>query len=139
MCFFFFCDSSRNRTAFAPCANARVRIPHPKIDKLACQAQGAGIFAVGEIPGFICTSYEVLFSFFGDPSAQEHGAQNFILARSGSHSPLEDRGARSPGVERANIRATREIPDIPFKLLDTSFVVDAPSILTNTILYVLPC
>ena len=28
----------------------RVRIPHPKIDKLACQAQGAGIFAIGEYP-----------------------------------------------------------------------------------------
>ena len=26
-----------------------LRIPHPKIDKLACQAQGAGIFAKGEI------------------------------------------------------------------------------------------
>ena len=50
-------------------SRARVRIPHPKIDKLACQAQGVGIFAVGEIPGFTYTSYEVLFSFFGDPSA----------------------------------------------------------------------
>ena len=27
-----------------------VRIPRPKIDKLACQAQGEGIFARGEIP-----------------------------------------------------------------------------------------
>jgi hypothetical protein len=27
-----------------------VRIPHPKIDKLACQAKGEGIFAEGEIP-----------------------------------------------------------------------------------------
>ena len=27
-----------------------VRIPHPKIDKLACQAQGAGIFILNEIP-----------------------------------------------------------------------------------------
>ena len=26
-----------------------LRIPHPKIDKLACQAQGVGILAVGEI------------------------------------------------------------------------------------------
>ena len=26
-----------------------LRIPHPKFDKLACQAQGAGIFAKGEI------------------------------------------------------------------------------------------
>ena len=28
-----------------------VRILRPKIDKLACQAQGASIFAKGEIPG----------------------------------------------------------------------------------------
>ena len=27
-----------------------LRIPRPKIDKLACQAQGEGIFAIGEIP-----------------------------------------------------------------------------------------
>ena len=27
-----------------------LRIPHPKIDKLACQAQGEGILAEGEIP-----------------------------------------------------------------------------------------
>ena len=26
-----------------------LRIPHPKFDKLACQTQGAGIFAAGEI------------------------------------------------------------------------------------------
>jgi len=31
-------------------------------------------------------------------------------AESGSHSPLEDRQARLPGGERANIRAKREIP-----------------------------
>ena len=28
-----------------------VRIPRPKIDKLACQAQGAGIFTFGEYLG----------------------------------------------------------------------------------------
>ena len=27
----------------------RVHIPHPKFDKLACQAQGVGIFTFGEI------------------------------------------------------------------------------------------
>ena len=27
-----------------------LRISHPKIDKLACQTQGADIFAIGEIP-----------------------------------------------------------------------------------------
>jgi hypothetical protein len=26
-----------------------LRIPHPKIDKLACQAEGVGILATGEI------------------------------------------------------------------------------------------
>ena len=31
------------------CSSNPLRIPHPKIDKLACQAQGAGIFAEGEI------------------------------------------------------------------------------------------
>ena len=38
----FFCH--RQRSATSP-----LRIPHPKIDKLACQAQGVGIFAKGEI------------------------------------------------------------------------------------------
>ena len=31
------------------CSLNPLRIPHPKIDKLACQAQGVGILAVGEI------------------------------------------------------------------------------------------
>jgi hypothetical protein len=30
-----------------PCTPNPVRIPRPKIDKLACQAQGVGIFAQG--------------------------------------------------------------------------------------------
>ena len=30
-------------------AQKPLRIPHPKIGKLACQAQGVGIFAEGEI------------------------------------------------------------------------------------------
>ena len=34
-------------------AYARVRIPYPKVDKLACQAQGVGIFVEDEIPVFI--------------------------------------------------------------------------------------
>ena len=28
------------------CSSIPLRIPHPKIDKLACQSQGVGIFAV---------------------------------------------------------------------------------------------
>ncbi len=31
------------------CSLNLLRIPHPKIDKLACQAQGVGILAKGEI------------------------------------------------------------------------------------------
>ena len=31
------------------CSSNPLRIPHPKIDKLACRAQGVGIFAIGEI------------------------------------------------------------------------------------------
>ena len=34
-----------------------LRISHPKIDKLACQAQGADIFAIGEIPLCDATIY----------------------------------------------------------------------------------
>ena len=35
----------RNCAAFALAQYARVRIPHPKIDKLACRGLGVGIFA----------------------------------------------------------------------------------------------
>ncbi len=38
-----------------------VRIPRPKIDKLACQAQSAGIFAMGEYPSSYQTSVTVVF------------------------------------------------------------------------------
>ena len=31
------------------CSSNPLRIPHPKFDKLACQTQGVGIFANGEI------------------------------------------------------------------------------------------
>ena len=41
----FFVIFLRNCMAFALAQYARVRIPHPKIDKLACQTQGVGIFA----------------------------------------------------------------------------------------------
>ena len=45
-----------NRHSFAepgssPFARNPVRIPHPKIEELALQAQGAGIFAIGEYLG----------------------------------------------------------------------------------------
>ena len=38
----------------------RVRIPHPKVDMLACQSQGVGIFAFGEIPVFASSSLSPL-------------------------------------------------------------------------------
>ena len=31
------------------CSSNPLRMPHPKIDKLACQAKGVGILAIGEI------------------------------------------------------------------------------------------
>ena len=37
--------------AFAPVANASVRIRRPEICKLACKAEGERIFTKGEIPG----------------------------------------------------------------------------------------
>ncbi|MBQ8268788.1 MAG: hypothetical protein IJZ24_03785 [Clostridia bacterium] len=46
---FLFGSEPRIRPSFSLCEKW-VRIPHPKIDKLACQAQGVGIFAIGEYP-----------------------------------------------------------------------------------------
>ena len=43
------------------CSSNPLRIPHPKIDKLACQAQGVGIFAAGEIT--LHDAYCILFVF----------------------------------------------------------------------------
>ena len=47
---FFFGTPSRTSSPSEAKPRKRVRIPRPKIDKLACQAQGEGIFAAGEIP-----------------------------------------------------------------------------------------
>ena len=44
------------------CSSNPLRIPHPKIDKLACQAQGVGIFAEGEIT--LHDAYCTLFTSF---------------------------------------------------------------------------
>ncbi len=46
------------------CSLNPLRIPHPKIDKLACQAQGVGILAIGEISlhDAYCT-YLMILSF----------------------------------------------------------------------------
>ena len=45
-----------------------LRIPHPKIDKLACQAKGEGIFAVGEITRRMHTVniFDCRWRFLGD-------------------------------------------------------------------------
>ena len=47
------------------CSSNPLRIPHPKIDKLACQAQGVGIFAVGEITlrDAYCEHFYLIFRF----------------------------------------------------------------------------
>ena len=47
------------------CSSNPLRIPHPKIDKLACQAQGVGIFAKGEIPlrDAYCEHFYLVFRF----------------------------------------------------------------------------
>ena len=47
-----------------------VRIPHPKIDKLACQAQGEGIFTAGEIPVDIVLFFTIIKNRQGLPSCQ---------------------------------------------------------------------
>jgi hypothetical protein len=44
--------------------------------------------------------------------------RNCNVAESGPHSPLGDRQARLPGGERANIRASREIPGANSTTLD---------------------
>ena len=49
--FFGGATPSSNRALRAFGAQNPVRIRRPKIDKLACQAQGARILAKGEIPG----------------------------------------------------------------------------------------
>jgi len=47
------------------CSSNPLRIPHPKIDKLACQAQGVGIFAVGEITlrDAYCEHFYLIFRY----------------------------------------------------------------------------
>ena len=51
-------------------------------------------------------------ALFGRATHEAHPAPHAKgVAGSGSHSPLEDRQARLPGVECANIRAKREIPE----------------------------
>ena len=45
------------------------------------------------------------------PHIESGSARPSGAAESGSHSPLGDRQARLPGVECANIRAKREIPE----------------------------
>ena len=44
------------------CSANPLRIPYPKIDKLACRAQGVGILAEGEI--ILLDAYCNIFSFF---------------------------------------------------------------------------
>ena len=55
------------------CSSNPLRIPHPKIDKLACQAQGVGIFAKGEITlrDAFCT-YLICRAILLDPNIISH-------------------------------------------------------------------
>ena len=98
----------------------RVRTPHPKVCKLACKAQGVGVFAKGEIP--------VAFGFspprFGGSSFLEQTpvepdlrvdciapfCESAECANAGSHTPPEDLQARLQGAGCGCIRAKREIP-----------------------------
>ena len=61
------------------CALRKCSGSHTLPEDRQARLSGAGcgyIRATREIPGLIYTSYEVLFSFFGDPSAREYGARN---------------------------------------------------------------
>ena len=46
----FGCVTVASYPVVVPRATTRVRIPRPKIGKLACQAKGEGIFALSEYP-----------------------------------------------------------------------------------------
>ena len=52
----------------------------------------------------------VLFALAGALVASKLAPQGTAEAELGSHSPLGDRGARTPGVERANHGAKRSYP-----------------------------
>jgi hypothetical protein len=41
--------SGERNGSMSVCSSNPLRTPHPQIDKLACQAQGVGVFAAGEI------------------------------------------------------------------------------------------
>ena len=71
-------------------ANARVRIPHPKIDKLACQAQGVGIFAHRAKFPERSASNEVLLTVAKNTYANFFSCKIYNKAPSNSHdSPAE--------------------------------------------------
>ena len=86
-----------------------LRIPHPKIDKLACQAQGVGIFTISEIPLCDATIYILMWtqrrtSYFAEPC--EKWLKSAAL-ESASHIPPEDRQARLSGAGCGYIRQRR--------------------------------
>ena len=56
-----------------------LRISHPKIDKLACQAQGADIFAKGEIP--LCDATIYIFKLMPRLRISAHCALSFFTAQ----------------------------------------------------------
>ena len=87
----------RNCTAFALAQYARVRIPHPKIDKLACQTQGVGIFAHRAKFPIFSNIARCAVCFFGYLSTELRGICACAIC-SGSHTPPEDRQARLSGA-----------------------------------------
>lgn len=63
VCFLLIAEPVTSSLVVALCAQQWVRIPLPKIDKLACQVQRVGIFAMGEYPGFTPRFEGVLFHY----------------------------------------------------------------------------
>ena len=90
-CFFSFWQGNRG---FSPQRRRRgVRIPRPKIEELALQAQGVGIFAKGEYPYSLPTTNSVVFflSFVRRIEDSHHSSRS----ERGSHFASKAMGARS--------------------------------------------
>ena len=82
-----------------------VHIPRPKIDKLVCQTQDVGIFTL--CVNTRLTLASVPFVLEGQSPNFETVLQTVGVAESGSHIPLGDRRARSPGIECGYLRHRR--------------------------------
>ena len=65
------------------CSTNPLRIPHPKIDKQACQAQGVGILAKGEIT--LHDAYCDIFNFMMQQRASCEKSGEGDFSRLGSN------------------------------------------------------